>query len=404
MTNTKPFRHKSEPAGLYVHIPFCLKKCPYCDFYSITDSSLQHDFTSALISEIRMIKYPEFLFDTIYIGGGTPSLLDARTISQILDASKTVLNTSDLTEITIEINPGTIVNKKLIGYREAGINRINIGVQSFQEKNLKFLGRIHTVGDTEQSIQWARDAGFKNIGLDIIYGIPGQTRDLLLNDLKKAIEYRPEHLSCYMLTYEHGTPLEKDLKNGAFNPLTEKQVGDLFLLTLEFLSKNGYHQYEVSNFALSKRSRSRHNRKYWSFGPYIGVGPSAHSYIYPERSWNKADVSGYIEKFNSGQRPDRKKEILTTEQMMIEMIYLGFRKVRGINTDKFNDMFQLDFNQIFKNELDQYRKKGLVRTTDKYCSLTQDGFLFLDSIASAFISKDLIKNKKNTMNSREAIC
>jgi putative oxygen-independent coproporphyrinogen III oxidase len=378
----------NKPGGIYVHIPFCVKKCPYCDFYSITDTSLEPRFISAVISEMDMICNLSFKFDTLYIGGGTPSVLEAELITRIIETASGLYKLLPDSEITIEVNPGTVQPEKLREYKNAGVNRISIGVQSFQENNLNFLGRIHTVKDSDLAIKWARDAGFENIAIDLIYGIPGQTRETWLCDLEQAVLYEPEHLSCYMLTYESGTPMEKNLQKGLFKPLDEEMVGELFTVTAEFLAAKGYEQYEISNFAYAENLRSRHNQKYWSFAPYIGLGPSAHSFIKPKRCWNKTSVTAYIKDLEEGKPPMDGQEVLSKEQMMTESIFLGLRKADGIDVSEFNSRFDKNFFKIFEKQIDNFEKKGLMVTNQTSCVLTVKGMLFLDSITSMLVSQD----------------
>jgi len=371
-----------------VHIPFCVKKCPYCDFYSITGTSLKKRFISALISEMNMKYNLPFKFETLYIGGGTPSVLETELIIRIIETARSLYKLLPDSEITIEVNPGTVKLEKLKEYKDAGVNRISIGVQSFQERNLNFLGRIHTVEDADLTIKWARDSGFENIGIDLIYGIPGQTQKSWLCDLAKAVSYKPEHLSCYMLTYESGTPMEKDLQKGLFKPLEEEMVGELFTATTEFLAAKGYAQYEISNFTREKNLRSRHNQKYWSFDPYIGFGPSAHSFIEPRRSWNKASVTAYIKDLEEGRPPIDGQEVLNREQMMTESIFLGLRKTDGIDVSEFNSIFDKNFFKIFGEQIDDFEEKGLIVTNQTSCALTLKGMLFLDSITSMLVGRD----------------
>ncbi|MBW2590125.1 MAG: radical SAM family heme chaperone HemW [Deltaproteobacteria bacterium] len=384
--NSKP--DQTEPGGIYVHIPFCVKKCPYCDFYSITDTSLKKRFISAVISEMNMICNLPFKFDTLYIGGGTPSILETELIIGIIETAHSLYKLLPDSEITIEVNPGTVKPEKLKEYKDAGVNRISIGAQSFQERNLNFLGRIHTGEDADLTIKWARDAGFDNIGIDLIYGIPGQTRESWICDLEQTVSYKPEHLSCYMLTYEPGTPMERDRQKGLFEPLDEEMVGELFTTSIELLVGKGYAQYEISNFASEKNLRSHHNQKYWSFEPYIGLGPSAHSYIEPRRCWNKASVTAYIKDLEEGRLPIEGQEVLNREQMMTESIFLGLRKTDGIDVSEFNSRFDENFFKIFGEQIDDFEEKGLIVTNQTSCALTVKGMLFLDSITSMLVSQD----------------
>jgi oxygen-independent coproporphyrinogen-3 oxidase len=379
----------AEMAGLYVHIPFCLRKCPYCDFYSIADLSPVPAFLEALKKEISLVYEPSMQFDSLYIGGGTPSVLKPHDIEDTIRAAKTHFKILPDCEITIEINPGTVKSEDLNKYKKIGINRINIGVQSFRDDNLKFLGRIHSAQSASDTIKQARRAGFKNLGLDLMYCLPGQTQSSWIQDLGKAVSFEPQHLACYMLTYEQGTPLDRDRQKGCFQPMDERRVAELFQTTTAFLGSHGYQHYEISNFAVSETLCSRHNQKYWSFAPYIGLGPSAHSFIPPMRYWNHSDVTSYIDDLASARLPVSGKEQLTVEQQIIEAVYLGLRRTEGIDLDVFEQRFGTRFFQRYQKELKTFEEKNYLQTTQSRCALTPQGMLFLDSIAAALTSKDL---------------
>jgi oxygen-independent coproporphyrinogen-3 oxidase len=374
-------------AGLYIHIPFCRRKCPYCDFYSVTETEPVADFLNALETEMRLYADRPLVFDTIYIGGGTPSVLSAEDILRILRAAGNAFQILPDSEITLEINPGTVTAEKLHRLRLAGINRISIGIQSFQQKNLQFLGRIHSSTQASATIQAARQTGFERIGLDLIYGLPNQTVEAWLADLAQAVAFVPEHVSCYALTYASGTPLSKDLAAGRLQAAGDETVAELFLKTSKFLQSCGYEHYEISNFARGIDSRSRHNCKYWTFAPFIGLGPSAHSFVEPQRWWNRADVQFYVEALKAKALPHEAQEALTPEQMMIEAVYLGLRQADGIGVKAFERRFQIDFREIFDTLLLRYEHQGLLQVTPERCSLTLRGMLLLDSIAAALVAK-----------------
>jgi len=389
------FTSDSQPAGLYIHIPFCLRKCPYCDFYSITDLSLQPAFLDALVSEMNMTRESKKVFDTLYIGGGTPSVLDINVIDNIIKTAHQCFNITSNTEITMEINPGTVTLEKLKEYRKAGVNRINIGVQSFDAAHLDFLKRIHSEKEARMAVKWAQKSGYENIGIDLIYGIPGQTTSSWLKDLHSAVECHPQHLSCYMLSFEPGTTMHKDLKNSVFNPLPDHLVCELFETTQSVLNANEYVQYEISNFARevidesgiksAQSNISQHNSKYWNFSPYIGLGPSAHSFIEPQRFWNHSNVKTYIQELSTGRLPRAGKESLSREQLMIEAVYLGLRQAKGIDVEAFDKKFGVNFEKIHAETIADLREKGLMEFSLDRCALTPKGMLYLDSIATQFI-------------------
>jgi oxygen-independent coproporphyrinogen III oxidase len=372
------------PAGIYLHIPFCIQKCRYCDFYSVADPQLIPAFIPALIAEITGHSTVIGPVDTLYIGGGTPSVLPLCDLTKLIDTVAATFSLSPDTEITIEVNPGTVTRDQMTAYHRAGVNRLNIGVQSFRDETLKFLGRCHTATEARRAIDGARSAGFDNFGLDLIYGIPGQTRDAWREEMRQALSFTPPHLSCYMLSFEPGTPLEKSRTEGKVHPLPDGRVSDLFLFTDESLTRAGYDHYEISNFSLGKSYRARHNRKYWSHAPYLGFGPAAHSFLPPIRRWNVKNVQEYIEALGSGKLPESETETLSREQLMLETIYLGLRQSEGIDLGSFETRFGVHFTDKFSRVLAELSDEGMMRIRKNQCTLTQNGMLYLDGIATRF--------------------
>ena len=379
----------AEPAGIYVHIPFCIRKCPYCDFFSVTDLSLLNAFAGALRKEMERAPSFNLPFDSLYIGGGTPSVADPRIVGEIIDTAHHRFNFLSDVEITLEVNPGAVSRDRLADYRRAGVNRINLGVQSFTDKNLRFLGRIHSAKDAGLAISRARKAGFDHMGLDLMYGLPGQTPRSWEKDLEEAVRYAPEHLSCYILTYEPGTPMQRRLSQRGFRAMTDSLVGKLFCLTVGRLENQGYSQYEISNFARNgPLNRSRHNQKYWSFTPYIGLGPSAHSYNGFCRWWNHRSVKRYLDDIEAGKTPVSGKESLGRKERIIEAIYLGLRQTQGIDITRFELEFGANFCNTFGAVLGDLQDAGQITIARNRCALTRRGMLFLDSIASMLVSQE----------------
>ena len=382
--------------GIYLHVPFCRNgKCPYCDFYSVTDLALKPRFLKALVAEMELISAEKLCFDTLYIGGGTPSVYSHHDIGKIVNAISENFDLKPESEITIEVNPGTVAIEQLRGYRDAGINRINIGVQSFFQGNLDFLGRIHTASEARSAVTEAQRAGFQNIGLDLIYGLPDQPEGDWLENLKAAVDYDPTHLSCYTLTYEKGTPLYSDLNDERIQPLAEAKVRALFEATIDFLENHGYYQYEISNFArIGKNGRphvSRHNLKYWTLVPYIGLGASAHSFSENQRYWNVSDVADYIAAIESGRLPEAEREVLSREQQIIETIYLGLRTTAGIDLIGFGQKFGINFVKAYKEVISDLEELNYLEVKNNRCALTRQARAFLDSIASMFVVRDVSK-------------
>lgn len=376
---------RESAAGIYVHIPFCERKCGYCDFYSTTNVQQIQFFLSALKKEMRLAARTDLKPDTLYIGGGTPSLLTPRQMGKIVDWAALCFNLGASAEMTFEINPATASKRDLQDYAAFGFNRINIGVQSFNDRNLDFLGRKHNADQALASVIAAREAGFNNIGIDLIYGLPEQTPGSWKKDLIQAIRLAPKHLSCYILTYEPHTPLHNNLQSGRFAPLSDLHTADLFRMTHDFLSAAGYEHYEISNFARGRRWRSVHNQKYWNFEPYMGLGPSAHSFKLPKRWWNHRELDRYMDDLQKGIKPWSEEETLDEEQQMIEALYLGLRQSDGINLDDFQTQFQIDFKLYFHTALDRFEAENWIQWDDLTCRLTVEGMLFLDRIVDELV-------------------
>lgn len=375
---------ENSPAGIYVHVPFCRRKCPYCDFFSITDMRWVDAWQAALLDEIRMAPGFTGPVDTIYFGGGTPSVLDGSRIRTLLEALYQSFDIDGQAEVTLEANPGTVSREQLRQYREAGVNRLNFGVQSFNEAALRFLGRIHSREEAVATLRRARAAGYDNIGLDLICALPGQTMADWRRDLRAALDFDPGHLSCYLLTYAPGTPLTGQLHQKKVSPLSEDLCGEMFLTTHDLLTARGYSHYEISNFARTSALKSRHNQKYWSHAPYLGLGPAAHSYAGGSRWWNTASVASYVKAIRAGRTPVAAVEKLTPEQMMIEAIYLGLRRAEGIRVAGFERRFGVDFQQRFADVLKRCRRAGYLELAHGRCALTREGMLYADAIAADF--------------------
>ena len=326
-------------AGIYVHVPFCKTKCIYCDFYSVTDCSGLRAYVRRLLEEIRerADELPSGeKVETVYFGGGTPSLLETSDLEAILGTLRETFPFADDTpEITLECNPGDVTQVRAADLVGLGINRISIGAQSFSPSALRSLSRRHTPLQTEEMVALFRGAGITNLTLDLIYGIPGTTTDDLLRDLEALIRLSPEHVSAYSLTYEEGTPLYRGLVEKKVHPASEDLSLEMAHLVRSFLNAHGYERYEISNYKrLDPRVdyRSRHNSAYWDGTPYLGFGPAAHSYVHPVRSWNPPDLAGYL-----GHAP-RESETLTREMQFEEYLLTRLRTSRGIDLEEIRPL------------------------------------------------------------------
>jgi oxygen-independent coproporphyrinogen-3 oxidase len=367
--------------GLYIHIPFCLSKCGYCDFYSSTSISALPGFLDALFKEMEMYR-PRFqAFDTVYIGGGTPSLLHPEQLERILTGVKENFDLTSTAEITIETNPADLNRPFLESMRQIGINRINIGVQSFDEKVLGFLGRRHSIKQAISAIEASRKAGFRNIGLDLIYGVPEQDVESWLDTLKHAVAFSPEHLSCYQLTLEAKTPLGRRYQEGQFPIPGEELQYEFFMNTSEFLEEAGYIHYEVSNFARGKEYASRHNQKYWDHSPFLGLGPAAHSFQSNRRWWNYRSLDQYVAAINAGNLPVEDTETLTMEQLQLEALYLGLRTRKGVCLQDFKNRYHYDLFTEKKEILAKLEGEGFISIRDGHLYPTQSGLAVADSLS-----------------------
>lgn len=380
-------REGTHRAGLYIHVPFCVKKCPYCDFYSVTDLSKIETYLHGLKKEMDIAKAPGVPFDTIYIGGGTPSLLEPHELLRILEQAHRRFAFAQDVEVTIEVNPGTVSLGSLKAFSGHVVNRVNIGIQSFDDERLQLLGRLHSACEAREAIRLVRKAGVDSLGIDLMYGLPGQSPQDWLNDLREATSHEPEHLSCYMLTYEKGTLFYDWRKAGRVRPLDEGKVRRLFEETVGFLRDEGYEQYEISNFSRGEAFRSRHNQKYWSHAPYIGLGPSAHSFIEPKRWWNYGDLSNYIQALQRGAPSIRGSEELNQGQLMLESVFLGLRTSHGIEMARFKSRYGVGFMDHFSPVFEGLKARNLLNFLSfsaNRCALTVEGMIFADTIAAMF--------------------
>lgn len=374
-----------EAVGIYIHIPFCQSKCLYCDFYSITDLQMMPDYLMALNKEMKLLGAEGVRADTLYIGGGTPSILTPKQMGSIVDWAAAYFNLDPSAEMTLEVNPATATTRDLQDYAAFGFNRLNIGIQSFDDHNLKFLGRRHNAKEALEAVTAGMDSGFTNIGFDLIFGLPEQTPSSWKKDLLQALRLAPKHLSCYILSYEEHTPLYNDLRAGKFTELSDLRTADLYRMTHDFLSVAGYEHYEISNYARGSAWRSKHNQKYWNLKPYIGLGPSAHSCRLPKRWWNHRNLNDYLEALGNNRLPWADEEHLDEEQLMIEALYLGLRQSDGIALKEFQRRFYTDFKLYFSVALDRFDAEGWLDMDDERCRLTVEGMLFLDRIVDELV-------------------
>ncbi len=346
--------------GVYVHIPFCVKKCNYCDFLSYaSDEDTKKKYIAALVNEIKSLEPDNRPVASVFIGGGTPSCIDERHIAAVMDALHDKFRFADNAEVTIECNPETLTRTKARIYIDSGINRISFGLQSTDNATLKLLGRIHTYEKFVESFMCAREAGFNNINIDMMAALPGQGMDSYMEGLAKAVSLNPEHISAYSLIVEEGTQLYDNLSH--YPELPDEDVErEMYHGTLDYLTRMGYKRYEISNYA-RPGFESRHNCSYWELTDYIGTGLGASGYYKGYRYTNTADMKEYIRcaaEEIPGQACERHKE--TSNDMMEEFMFLGLRKMDGVSYDEFQKIFGCDIKSIYAKEIENNCHNGLL--------------------------------------------
>jgi oxygen-independent coproporphyrinogen-3 oxidase len=376
--------------GIYIHVPFCHHKCGYCDFYSVTDLKHLDSYVAALIKEIQIAaeQWDGFSFDTVYFGGGTPSLLSGEQISLIISALNKYFEIVPGAEITLEANPGTLTENKLTIYRKAGVNRLSLGVQSFSDEELKSLDRIHNSGESVTAINLIRECGFENLSMDLMAALPGQSIEQLKRNLEQAISLKPEHISVYTLILEPDTPYWELHRQGKLKMPDEETETEHYRFLTEFLQSHEYEMYEISNFALSPKYYSRHNVKYWRYIPYLGLGPSAHSFNGSFRFSNARNLFKYIKQLNSGELPVDFEEELSEKTRMEEFAFLGLRLKEGIDKKRFKNIFQEDFEEVFNNFYDKFKESKYIIESDENIRLSAEGLFLCDEISAYLISRN----------------
>lgn len=375
--------------GLYIHIPFCKSKCYYCDFCSFANKEdYIEKYINALKEEISEMEQERYCFRTIYIGGGTPSVIDEKYIKEILG----MLDIKKTKEITIEVNPGTVTKHKLQTYFDSGINRLSIGLQSTNDKLLKEIGRIHTYNDFLKTYHMAREIGFKNISVDLMFGLPNQTITDVRKDLSNIINLNPEHVSTYSLTLEEGTALYEKARKNQIKLVPDIIERKMYWLIKEQLENAGYIHYEISNFA-KKGFESKHNNWYWSQGEYIGIGLSAHSFLHNYRYCKNSNLEEYCDGNIYGLLdPEDETSLfedlsidLYKDKLMNEYIMLGLRKIEGVDLDKFEKKFKENARIVFRESIEDMEADGLVCIENNHLKLTELGLDYGNIVWRRFV-------------------
>ena len=379
-------RQDRTPLGIYVHIPFCRSKCQYCDFYSVTekDTALLDRYLYALIAHIKEAGplAPDYVVDTIYFGGGTPSLFGAEGLSAILNAIRKYFDVAPTAEITFEANPDSVTDKLLRRLRSEGFNRVSLGIQSDRDEILKKIGRPHTYKQAVEAVQKIRKAGFKNLSVDLMYGLPDQTLEGWRTTLKNVLKLQPEHISCYGLRLEEGTPMHEF--QDYYNLADDDLQADMYLEAIALLRKFGYRQYEISNFC-RKGHVSRHNLKYWTGCAYLGFGPDASSDFAGRRFAIVRDLKAYIDGIHSGGQVLREMQEIPGRERAGEYLMMRLRLSSGIDPAEYEQKFLLPFAPL-EQKLLEFKDRGFaVKTYDGRWHLTPEGFLLSNTLLTELL-------------------
>ncbi len=371
--------------GLYIHVPLCMSRCRYCDFYKMTPNEWDNLSLYLESLAVELGRLPKgFAPDTVFIGWGTPTALPAERYAAMLDAIRRNINLSQVIEFTSEANPGTLTDEKLAAMKAGGINRVSIGVQSFNQRALKLLGRIHSADQAVEGFQMLREAGFDNVNIDLIQSIPGMTPDEVLDDARKVVELGPEHISYYNLIYEPGTPMTRDRDEGKISPPGDDDEADNYYAVKALLEKAGYNHYEISNFSRPGKE-CRHNVLYWQGGEYFGCGPSSHSHWNGKRFGNVADLPAWCERMKNGIRPFDEVEELSPEDKARETLVMWLRMTDGIDLDEFKALTGFSVDDLCGDAVLSMVEEGLLTCSTNRLALTPGALFVCNSVFSELV-------------------
>ncbi len=374
-----------EAAGLYLHIPFCSAICPYCDFSVLLGGPERRSrFVDHLLSEVALEEAGSWVFDTLYFGGGTPSALAMEDLLRIFQGLRQGFRWLPGAHVFFEANPEDVTFSTAEQWRRAGVDTLSLGVQSFDPGALSFLGRRHSPEEGLRGVEIVRQAGFSTVSLDLIYGLPGQSIEAWRRDLELAVEAGVDHLSCYQLTVHEGTAFGFRAARGELQEMGDDAQGELFRFTHSFLADHGYPGYEVSNFAVAPEHQSRHNRKYWDHTPYLGLGPSAHSYRSGRRWWNLRKLGPYEARLARGERPEEGGEALAPRDMALEALLLGLRTYAGVDLVELEERYGVAIQSANEGDIERLSRLGLLERSGSRLMPTLEGLAVADSLARSF--------------------
>jgi oxygen-independent coproporphyrinogen-3 oxidase len=378
--------------ALYIHYPFCVKKCAYCDFASSAGSGIPpEEYVAGVVREMEIragLLDGTGSAESLYLGGGTPSLLPPELVARFVTTARDRYALVPDAEVTLEANPGTVTTETLAGYREAGVNRLSLGVQSFDDRMLALLGRVHTAAEARDAVVAARAAGFDNIGFDLMHSLPGQTTREWGEALVLALELRPDHISAYGLTLEEGTPLHRLKKKGRLSLPDDEEGALMYRMTADILTATGYEQYEIANYALPGR-RSRHNQVYWRREPYLGFGAAAHSFLtvplFGRRWHNPHDPAEYLLALVAGRLLEEDVVVLTRREAMAETFFLGLRTTDGVDTERFQETFGESVEPAYGLEIERLLKAGLLERHGSRLSIPTSRLVLSNQVLVKFV-------------------
>lgn len=380
-SNTSP--HAA--AGLYIHVPFCTSVCPYCDFaVLIAGEERRASWADGVVEEARLYEDLGLVFDTVYLGGGTPSCTAPGRLAAVLEGVAESVDIVPDAEVYLEANPEDVSSVAAAAWRDLGIAMVSLGVQSLDDRELAFLGRRHTADQARRAAEVLLESGFHTVSLDLIFGLQGQTAVSWRDQLEQAVALGADHLSCYQLTFHEGTVLGRRKDQGLVRELGDDEQAELFDLTHELLADAGYRAYEVSNFARSPAHRSRHNSKYWDHTPYLGLGPSAHSFAGGRRWWNRRKLRLWRAALDQGQTPVEGEELLSDDQLLLEAVMLSLRTPDGIDLALVDERFGLDLLAANAEVVDRWQSTGHLVVEEGHIRPTVRGLAIADSLARSF--------------------
>jgi oxygen-independent coproporphyrinogen-3 oxidase len=372
-------------AGLYIHVPFCSSICPYCDFsVLIAGEERRAAWAAGVVREAEISAADGLIFDTVYFGGGTPSAMTPAVLSDVIGGVRGHLEISPEAWLALEANPEDVTQETATAWKGFGVRTVSLGVQSFDDRALAFLGRKHSAADACSAVEILRGTGFDEISVDLIYGLPEQTLASWQSQIEQTVAFGVEHVSCYQLTFHQRTVFGRRWSEGRIRELSEDEQGEFFMLTHELLTAAGYEGYEVSNFAAAPEYRSRHNQKYWDHSPYIGLGPSAHSFVSGRRWWNHRKLRLWQKALDEGGLPVEGDERLTKQQLLLEAVMLGLRTADGLDLEYLHRRFDLDLLPSNATTVENLCQAGHLTVVGHRLVPTTRGLAISDTLARAF--------------------